>query len=96
MNWNLLSVYESDVLLCLGNKFTIVIHIEIISDNLAHDTVAVHECNRLPCNRLHEKPISGQRKSTMYITDCTEQHFENRSSFANLQAYEEDFGTLED
>ena len=63
--------------------------IAIISDNLAHDTVAVHEYQKIIINYL--KNIF-ETKKIYYFTDGAGQHFKNKSSFANLQAYEEDFG----
>ena len=65
------------------------ISIVIISDNLAHDTVAVHEYQKIIVDylKIHFRP-----KKIYYFTNGAGQRFKNKSSFAYLQAYEEDFG----
>ena len=65
------------------------VSIAIISDNLAHDTVAVHEYQKIIVDYLktHFRP-----KKIYYFTDGAGQQFKNKNSFANLQAHEEDFG----
>ena len=61
--------------------------IAIISDNLAHDTVAVHEYRKIIINYLKN---NFDPKKIYYFTDGARQHFKNKSNFANLQAQEED------
>ena len=63
-------------------------HIAIIFDNLAHDTVAVHEYQKVIINHLKN---NFEPKKIYYFTDGAGKHFKNKSSFANLQAHEEDF-----
>ena len=58
--------------------------IAIISDNLAHDTAAVHEYQKIIINYLKN---NFEPKKMYYFTDGAGQHFKNKSSFANLQAY---------
>ena len=62
--------------------------IAIISDKLAYETVAVHEYQKIIINYLKNYFES---KKIYYFTDSAGQHFKNKSSFANLQAHEEDF-----
>ena len=62
--------------------------IAIISDNLAHDTVAVHEYQKIIINYLKN---NFEPQKIYYFTHGTGQHFRNKSSFAHLQAHEEDF-----
>ena len=62
--------------------------IAIISDNLAHDTVAVHEYQKIIINYLKNY---FEPKKIYYFTDGSGQHFNNKTSFAYLQAHEEDF-----
>ena len=62
--------------------------IAIISDNLAHDTVTVHEYQKIIINYLKN---NFEPKRIYYFTDGSGQHFKNKSSFANLQSHEEDF-----
>ncbi|KYN27624.1 hypothetical protein ALC57_02985 [Trachymyrmex cornetzi] len=63
--------------------------IAIISDNLAHDTAAVYVYQKLILDYLKScfKPTK-----VYYCSDGAGQHFKNKSSFANLQAHEKDFG----
>ena len=65
------------------------VSIAIISDNLAHDTVAVHEYQKIIVDYLktHFRP-----KKIYYFTVDAGQNFKNKNSFANLQGHEEDFG----
>ena len=65
--------------------------IAIISDNLAHDTVAVHEYQNIIINYLKN---NFEPKKIYYFTDGAGQHFKNESSFANLQVHKEDFDIL--
>ena len=62
--------------------------IAIISDNLAHDTVAFHEYQKIIINYLKN---NFEPQKIYYFTHGTGQHFRNKSSFAHLQAHEEDF-----
>ena len=62
--------------------------IAIIPDSLAHGTVAVHESQKIVINYLKN---NFEPKKIDYFTDGAGQHFKNKSSFANLQAHEEDF-----
>ena len=65
------------------------VSIAIISDNLAHDTVAVHDYQKIIVDYLknHFRP-----KKIYYFTVDAGQNFKNKNSFANLQGHEEDFG----
>ena len=62
--------------------------IAIVFDNSAHDTVAVHEYQKII---IHYLKINFESKKIYYFTDGGRQHFNNKSSFSNLQAHEEDF-----
>ena len=62
--------------------------IAIISDNLGHDTVAVHEYQKIIKNYLKE---NFEPKKIYYFTNGAEQHFKNKNSFVNLQAHDKDF-----
>ena len=63
----------------------------IISDNLAHDTVAIHESQKIIVDYLK---THSRAKKIDYFTDVAGPHSKNESSFANLQAHEDDFGIL--
>ena len=62
--------------------------VAIISDNLAHDTVAVHEYQKII---IHYLKNNFESKKIYYFIDGSGKHFKNKSSFATLQAHEEDF-----
>ena len=65
--------------------------IAIISDNLAHDTVAGHQYQKIKINYLKN---NSEPKKMYYFTDGVGQHFKNKSSFANPQADEEYFDMI--
>lgn len=80
--------------------FTVVIYFQrnnelqhkslaIISDNLSHDTIAVHVYQEIIINYLKKeyKP-----KKIYYSTDGAGQHFKNQKSFSNLINHKKDFG----
>ena len=60
----------------------------IISNNLAHDTVAVHEYQKIIINYSKN---NFEPKKIYYFTDGAGENFNYKSIFANLQVHEEDF-----
>jgi len=65
--------------------------IAIISDNLAHDTVAVYEYQKIVIAFLK---INHEPKKLYYFTDGASQHFKNKYNFSNLLHHQKDFGLL--
>ncbi|KAJ8673070.1 hypothetical protein QAD02_004331 [Eretmocerus hayati] len=61
----------------------------IMSDNLVHDTVAVHCIQKIITDwiKLHLPLI----KKIIYFTDGAPQHFKNRFNFSNLKYHKHDF-----
>ena len=57
----------------------------MISDNFADDMLAVHEHEEITVYYLKN---NFKLKKIYYFTDDGGQHFNNKSSFANLQAHE--------
>lgn len=63
--------------------------IAILSDNLKHDTIAVHECQKIIVNYLKTNFTPSK---IFYCTDGAAQHFKNKYNFKNLLFHESDFG----
>uniref|UniRef100_A0ABD2WEB3 Uncharacterized protein n=1 Tax=Trichogramma kaykai TaxID=54128 RepID=A0ABD2WEB3_9HYME len=61
----------------------------IISDNLAHDTVAVYVYQKIIIEYLKN---SFEPKRIFYFIDGAAQHFKNKNNFQNLLHHKEDFG----
>ena len=65
------------------------VSIAIISDNLNHDSIAVHEYQKIIISYLKSNFIM---KKIFYLTDGASQHFKNKANFQNLLFHERDFG----
>ena len=61
----------------------------MLSDCLAHDTIAVYEFQKIITHYLKE---NFQPRKMIYFTDGAAQHFKNEYNFINLLHHEMDFG----
>lgn len=61
----------------------------VLSDCLAHDTVAVYIIQKMLLQKIQQRCTI---KTVLYFTDGAKQHFKNRFQMANLVCHEEDFG----
>lgn len=62
----------------------------VLSDDLSHNTVAVHAFQRILMAHLTEQNLSINK--IIYFTDGAAQHYKNRFNFANLLNHKKDFG----
>lgn len=62
----------------------------ILSDDLKHNTTAVHAFQKILINHLRERNIP--LTNIIYFTDGAAQHYKNRFNFSNLMKHKEDFG----
>ena len=65
------------------------VSIVIISDNLNHDSISVHEYQKIIISHLKSYFTVSR---IYYVTDGAGQHFKNKSNFHNLLFHEKDFG----
>lgn len=64
--------------------------IVVLSDDLTHNTVAVHAFQKILITHLKEQSLSINK--IIYFTDGAAQHYKNRFNFLNLLNHKKDFG----